>query len=296
MTIYDQDTDPSTPESRHASAGSTTDPGIGPPSKGGKAMGVIVPPSTPRAAAPASAPTGRKKDSVELLLDGIAGPRPDRPKTTPQTAGQASAAYHAKHAVMAAKTSPDEEPKVVVELPTTAPPEPPPTVRIDPAARERARAEVETYVSGAKFLPRVVVAVLAGLVVVAGIFAVVEAMTKRPAPPVESAAPALGPPAPPAEPAAVAPFAAGPSSAAGLPSAAASAAMPAPEAPVEAPASAAAVEAPASAATVESIEPVAPPPRARRFARPAGGTHTKPGGSGGTPAHPADLGEFKTSF
>jgi hypothetical protein len=288
MTIYDQDTDPSTPESRRPSAGATTDPGVGPPAQGGKAMGVTVPPSSrPPVAGPASASPARKKDSVELLLDGIAGPRPDRPKTTPQTAGQASAAYHAEHAVLAAKTSPDEQPKVLVELPTTAPPDPAPTVRIDPAARARARAEVATYISPAQLLPRAVVAVLAGLVVVAGIFAVVEAVTKRPAPAPESAAPPFagpGMPATPAEPAPIAPSAASPASAASPPSAAASAVMAVPEGPVEAP---------PPAAAVETQEPVAPSARARRFARPSGAGHAKAGGA--SSAH-SDLGEFKTSF
>jgi len=82
----------------------------------------VAAPATPAptgtaAAVSATAPAGPKKDSVELLLDGMPTVQPQPPRTTPQTAGQSSAAYHAEHAVRPAHTSPDDVPKVVVERP-----------------------------------------------------------------------------------------------------------------------------------------------------------------------------------
>jgi hypothetical protein len=68
-------------------------------------MGIVVPAAVPQA----------KKDSVEVLLEGMTTPQPPRTKTMPQTDGEASAAYHARHDVRAARTSPDDEPKVIVE-------------------------------------------------------------------------------------------------------------------------------------------------------------------------------------
>jgi hypothetical protein len=122
MAIYDQDTDPSSPGSRRppGSRATSTDPGVGPPSQDldGKPMGVVVPPAGgPVEGRPVSvfSSPGKTKDSVELLLEGMAGPRPDRVKTMPRTAGDAAAAYHAEHAVHAAHTSPDEQPKVMVD-------------------------------------------------------------------------------------------------------------------------------------------------------------------------------------
>lgn len=184
MSIYDQDTDPSSPDARKQvtpepmvtakSPGSaTTDPGVGPPSAPGavRATGVVVPAGTPRPASvaargtPISTPTrDRPKDSVELLLEGMGGPRPDRTKTTPQTGGEAAAAYHAEHSLRAGHAGHDEDMKVLVD-----------TVRL-PAAAETDElalrfAGEETYVLRSRLGPRVVVAALAGLLVVAAIFA-----------------------------------------------------------------------------------------------------------------------------
>jgi hypothetical protein len=132
-------------------------------------MGIVVPPATP--------PTPDvKKDSVELLLDGITGPQPERTKTKPQTDGEASAAYHARHDVRPARTSPDDEPKVVIErVPLPA------TIRIDrsqirqvEAAMSRAALE-PTAVVPPQMGPRVVLAVVAGLVVVLVLFVALRA-------------------------------------------------------------------------------------------------------------------------
>jgi hypothetical protein len=188
MSIHDQDTDPSSPGARQpsvsrASRATPTDPGVGPPSQvaNGRPTGVVVPPPGPagaeRQAVPVFASAARKKDSVELLLEGIAGPRPDRVKTMPRTAGEASAAYHAEHAVHAAHTSPDDQPKVVVERGPFDPRD-----RTDPSKRSLPLAEVPdgwgaadpTHVPPRSLALRVVLAALAGLLVVAGIFAAVD--------------------------------------------------------------------------------------------------------------------------
>ncbi|MGH7434823.1 MAG: hypothetical protein ACRENE_04040, partial [Polyangiaceae bacterium] len=189
MSIYDQDTDPSSPEARRqtpepavTARSSTTDPGVGPPSVAGgpisgrgRAMGVVVPPGTPKPprvearesgaprGTPVSAPTrDRPKDSVELLLDGMGGPRPDRTKTMPQTGGEASAAYHAEHALRAGHDAHDDSMKVLIE-----------TVRLPAASADldRRGAGEATYVKASRQGPRIVVAALAGLLVVAAFFA-----------------------------------------------------------------------------------------------------------------------------
>jgi hypothetical protein len=134
-------------------------------------MGIVV---------PAATPADVNKDSVELLLDGITGPQPERTRTKPQTDGEASAAYHARHDVRAARTSPDDEPKVVIERVAQ-----PPTIRIDRSTIRQveeaiSRAALEpTAVVPPQTGPRVVVAVLAGLVVVLVLFVALRASSRR---------------------------------------------------------------------------------------------------------------------
>jgi hypothetical protein len=133
-------------------------------------MGIVV---------PASMRIKPRKDSVELLLDGMQGPQPERPKQMPATDGQSSASYHAEHGVRPARTSPDEEPKVVVERAPQAP-----TTRIDrnkvqaviEAAEARRRALNATADVPHQIGPRVIVAIVAGLVVVLGLFVVAKLM------------------------------------------------------------------------------------------------------------------------
>ena len=229
MSIKQQDTDPSTPAALALSptdptpspgaAKVSTDPGIGPASQ--PAVAVTMPMPVRRTppmgiVVPASSSVKPRKDSVELLLDGMQGPQPERPKTTPRTDGQASAAYHAEHVVRPARTSPDEEPKVVVERPPQAP-----TTRIDRArvqavieqADAQRRAMEATAVLPQPIAPRVIVAVVAGLVVVLGLFVVLKLATRgertdsgaaAPAK-IESAVPATASPPPPIPPPPVAP-------------------------------------------------------------------------------------------
>jgi hypothetical protein len=187
------DTDPSTPGALRGPDGSdlkaSTDPGIGPPSR--PAMAVLPPIAPPPhhplgivVPVPVNSPVGPKKDSVELLLDGITNPQPERTKTTPQTDGQASASYHAEHYVQAARTSPDDEPKVVVDRPPQAA-----TIRLDrgkvqnviaAADAYNARREMEaTAVLPQPMAPRVIIALVAGLLVVLGIFLVARLSVSR---------------------------------------------------------------------------------------------------------------------
>jgi hypothetical protein len=202
MATNENDTDPSTPSARRltpvaqGSAGDalgladtqptalaittpapprpSTNPGLGPPPERRapptRPIGIVVPPVL----------SGAKKDSVELLLDGITGPQPERPKTMPQTDGEASAVYHARHDVRPARTSPDDIPKVVVERPLQSP-----TLRIDRSrAAEWDEAAVRagldtTAVEPPQIGPRVVVALVAGLLVVLALFVALRLATHR---------------------------------------------------------------------------------------------------------------------
>lgn len=274
----DSDTDPSTPEAIRGPA-VDTDPGIGP---GGRTAGTDPglggpPPPLVRATAtptPVSAAVGPKKDSVELLLEGMPIQQPPPPRTTPQTAGQSSAAYHAEHAVRPAHTSPDDMPKVVVER---APQHS--TVRIDrqriQAVIDQAQAEkaareqqlVEMPLPQAAGMPmslRIAIAVVAGLAVVLAIF-----LFARPA---AEGATSVEPP---------------------LPAAATTTARPVPTvvpAPTASDTSQASSAPPATTDTV-STPPPAPPPVTTSSPKP----RPRSGGPA-APAGSADLGEFKTTF
>jgi hypothetical protein len=220
-------------------------------------MGVVVPPASGRAR-DAHAPVSggaRVKDSVELLLEGMGGPRPDRTKTMPQSAGEASAAYHAEHALQAGRTAPDEKKKVLVD-----------TVRL-PAATEgdavgfRHSAD-PTFVVREKLGPRIVVAAIAGFLVVLAIFAYLDRAPASSASDLpDTRHETLGAAAPP------------PPVAAPEPPVAATATAATPPAPEAPPAPASAIEAPPAAGTALASRPH--------------GSHRKT---------PGDVGEFKTSF
>jgi hypothetical protein len=276
MSINDQDTDPSSPEARRQTPepglaaespesgpmtkqsprAATTDPGVGPPSppSSTRAFGVVVPPVSGRGI-PVSSATGGTKDSVELLLEGMGGPRPDRTKTMPQTAGEASAAYHAEHAVRAGRTARDEGRKVLVD-----------TIRLRPPTDEgelalRPGAADPTFVLSTRLGPRIVVATIAGFLVVLAIFAYLDRE------PQQGSASVAPPPQPPAV-AAAAPVPA----AASTENAASPATNPEP--------------APTTAAAA-STDPSPAPPAAMA---------TRPRGAGGHRQSPGDVGEFKTTF
>lgn len=274
MSIYDQDTDPSSPEARRETPATgkaadgagprtqqspraaTTDPGVGPPSppSGGRASPVVVPPASGRGTPASDSTQGRPKDSVELLLEGIGGPRADRTKTMPQTAGEASAAYHAEHAVHAGRSAREEDQKVLVD-----------TVRLPAAAEEPELALLPlanpTLVIPARLGPRVVVAAIAGLLVVLAIFAYLD---RDPTPHAAGPGPTVQPA--PSEPAPAVPAA--------------------PATPAQA-TGAAEPEAPAGPATAPPTDTPATPPSA---------VATRPRGSGPRRQAPGEVGEFKTTF
>ena len=294
----DSDTDPSTPEALRL-PGEDTDPGVGPPAAmkatqrglgSGMPPSSAPPPSPVRSAitvplgrgVPGDAPVGPKKDSVELLLEGMPDLAPQTPRTMPQTAGQSSAAYHVEHAVRPAHTSPDEVPKVLVERPPQHA-----TVRID-RARVQASMDEAAAIAAARQAPaseglplslRIAVAVVAGLAVVAVMFLVARSSTRSASGDPE--APASSPtPSPPLS-AVVAP-----STATVAASATASAPVPTPE-----PAAATASASPAPADTALTAAPpvgASPTPTPAPAPRPRPRSPAPPSGS--------DLGEFKTTF
>ncbi|MCL2448277.1 MAG: hypothetical protein FWD17_04970 [Polyangiaceae bacterium] len=205
LPTKDKDTDPSTPSARRPvprpdrpvarpDDANSTDPGLGPPTSGpivttDRGLSVVVPAPGPvkAPAAPAAPLAVRKADSVDVLLEGIAGPRPGRARTTPQTGGEASAAYHAEHGLHPAKAPLEAESKVVVErqsLARTLPPSTPAADKNAPtggAAPRSAslRSTLPSITTFEDLRRRVIVAIAAGLIVVFGIFGVLR-MTSRP--------------------------------------------------------------------------------------------------------------------
>jgi hypothetical protein len=294
MTTKEQDTDPSTPGAMRglaptdptpapiaAAAHVPTDPGVGPPSQPPMASAMPVHRTPPMGiVVPASARVSPTKDSVELLLDGMHGPQPERPKTMPQTDGQSSASYHAEHMVRPARTSPDEEPKVVVERPPQAP-----TTRIDrakvqaviEAAEARQRAMEATAVVPQQIAPRVIVAIVAGVMVVLALFVVFRlakgnlASTTAASTPAASKPPVVAVVAPPA-------------------TVAATPAATQPTASADPAASTAPAETAGNAASRPSASPATP-----SWANPSAKPRT-PRAAPGAPTGSGDIGEFKTTF
>jgi len=298
-----QSTDPSTPSALRSRAPTDptpapmpvaehvrTDPGVGPVSPTDPPPGPRTPPMG--LVVPAASRVKPNKNSVELLLEGMQEPQPERPKTTPQTDGQASASYHAEHGVRPARTSPDDEPKVVVERAPLVP-----TTRIDRARMQQAIDHAEALrrtleappLIPQQMAPRVVAAIVAGMTVVVGLFLVLRyTMGSH-----ESPRPAIA--SPPMQGATVVATAPSP-----LPSIAAAAPAPPPEPPMEALSAAMASPAPPSPAPSRpsAAEPATAAPReaattpaASSGARPKNPRNAPAVNSGGT-----DLGEFKTTF
>lgn len=187
MSTEKEDTDPSSPGAlRSSGQPPTTDPGLGPRSQpqipSRRPVAVVVPgPSTrgagggPSAITPPETPISTasfaNKDSVELLLEGMAGPRPDRRKTKPQSDGDASAAYHAEHGVRRARTPSEPTPKVVVERTPSfgaVSRERPPTVR--KPAGSSSREALSTFVPARVLRRRMALAVVAGTLLVLLLF------------------------------------------------------------------------------------------------------------------------------
>lgn len=209
---------------------------------------------------------GHKKDSVELLLEGIAGPRPGRARTTPQTGGEASAVYHAEHDVHPGQAPFEAQSKVLVERPATPRAIPVPAIERRAASlRPALRSTDPTVVTRDDLRRRLVIAFVAGLLVVLGLFVVLRLTSARPP---DETVPAAVP---------------GPHAVV-TPSATASAPLPA-----------------ASAAPTGEVDTPAPPteaapavPSSAPSAKPA--RHRRHSAGSPAPASSADLGEFKTKF
>jgi hypothetical protein len=335
MSIHEQDTDPSSPSALRGLVATdptpnpathvSTDPGLGPggqsPTPGsaqpplvtGGPLGpapspsplppqatqrlVPAPPAPLGIIVPAASNVKAKKDSVELLLDGMQGLQLERPKTTPQTDGESHAAYHAQHPVHPSRVGPGDEPKVVVERPVLSA-----TTRIDRSKVEalvaqhnaQQRTSDATVVLPQQVAPRVVVALVAGLVVVIGIFFVVKVIVARGGDPsakgasagTQTVVPAATAAAIPTTPAAASPVPAVTATAGAASTAAA------PQATTGGPAS------PAATSPAATAAPATTATAARTNAAPA---RSFPGASAGnrprtTKPSATDVGEFKTTF
>jgi hypothetical protein len=254
-----------------------TDPGIAPPSAplpaSRQPMGIIVPPVAPKA-----------YDSIDVLLDGITRDQPERPRTTSQTDGQPVATYHAEHLIRAARASPNEEPKVVIDRPPLGQ-----TIRVGRSGVSPDDAEkkewTETTAIGPQVLAgRVLIAMVAGVVVVVVIFLALERISsEKPLP-----ATRLSEPVNVATAAAAAPVAAVPES----PDAASAGPLPLPmdaAAPANVTVAAESLPIATPAAVVNgAVRRVAPVPKPNRPKLKAPAFAPRPTG--------ADLGEFKGSF
>lgn len=142
-------------------------------------------PLPPKPSAPPAKAGAGKNDSIDALLDGIAGPQPEKTKKTPQSRGEAAAAYQVEHRVLPGQPTPPPQPSVIVDRPKL-----PPTVKIERAKIEAAaaahraamaahgpgserpvtRAGEATVVTPRKLGPRIVVALFSAVLVVFAIF------------------------------------------------------------------------------------------------------------------------------
>ncbi len=196
MSTEKEDTDPSSPGALRTPSGRhpATDPGLGPRSEAQKLarrpVAVVVPPPSlrrpgdPNAITPPESPISAaalaNKDSVELLLEGMAGPRPDRRKAKPQSDGEASAAYHAEHGVRQARLASEPGPKVVVErprLPSAISTEPPPSKA---RSRGEPREALSTFVPARALRRRMALALVAGALFVLLLFVGLKVTSERP--------------------------------------------------------------------------------------------------------------------
>src|ERR1700690_311062 len=259
----------------------TTDPGVAPPPQPLPVpqgpMGIIVPSVASDGTPPApeeSLLVLEDDDSVDVLLEGIAREQPEWPRTAPQPPvdGQPTAAHAALHVNPPPPAVRNHEPKVVIDPASLGQ-----TIRVERSvvANVDPREWTETTAATAQSLvPRVVIAVIAGLVVVMVIFVALRRTSReRAAEVIETTAPVQ------------------PTAAAAAPSVAAPLAT--------------ATESPASAPPVGSeVASGAPGPSAgsanagSRKASPPGKATTRPRQRSLAAPKPsgADLGEFKGSL
>jgi hypothetical protein len=284
LSTNEDETDPSTPTARRSNrpaATEGTDPGVGEPvtepvAVPTRPLGIVVPGPGISTMTPTPPPTLaqqallKNKDSVEILLDGMTDQRLDRTRTTPQSDGQASAAYHSEHEPRVAEKAPlNNVPKVLLDRPLT------PTsvsARLSPAPARAYSADATVFVPPQRLGLRVALAALLGLVVAGLVFGLLEVLARRDAPPQAGAVEGTRPSA---------------VTSAGriaVPQPASSAvAAPPPAAP------ASAAESAMPAATEARVHPGAP--SALPTAPPAAKRKTK-----AAPSSSVDVGEFRTNF
>jgi hypothetical protein len=218
----------------------------------------------------------KHKDSVEILLDGMTDQRLERTRTTPQSDGQAAAAYHAEHTPHPSgkDSTGDDVPKVLLDRPLT------PTsvsARRSPAPARPYSSDATVFVPPERLGLRIAVAAVAGLLVASLVFLVLVLTRGRP----PGAGVVASAPSPP--PVLTQANAAAAGTAAALPAAAAPAEAVPPAASADAPEGSAIGLAPA-ASSGHGHGPAAP-------VSPASRRKTKAG-----PASSTDVGEFRTNF
>ena len=176
----------------------TTDPGVAPPPPPlpvpSAPMGIVVPSAAFDGDGSAAAEEAIRPldaldaldaeaddDSVDVLLEGIAREQPERPKATHDSSrqGQRIAAQPAAPLTRPAQNVSSGEPKVVIDHAALGP-----TLRGDRGmvSLDTRPSTETTEPTGASLVPRVVVAVLAGLLVVTVIFVALKRTSRAPAP------------------------------------------------------------------------------------------------------------------
>jgi hypothetical protein len=294
----DDDTDPSTPSARRSSRPAPpglegTDPGVGEPvtepvAVPKRPLGIVVPGPGLSTMTPTPAPVTtqrgvvRPKDSVEILLDGMTDQRLERTRTTPQSDGQASAAYHSEHKPRASEKAIDVTvPKVLLDRPLT------PTAvspRKSPTPARPYSAEATVMIPPPRLGVRLMLAVAGGLLVAAVVFMLLRATATREGAPAPQAADptvtAVGNPSPGASPPPTPTMTAAAANA--IPVAFEPPTLPPPPAAAEASATA-----PAASTSVAGSH-LAAAPASSTLKR-----HTK---AAPAPTASGDIGEFRTNF
>jgi hypothetical protein len=251
-------------------------------------LGIVVPaPKVPQEMTPTPpAPQlpSYKKDSVEILLDGMLE-QGDRTRTARQSDGQASAAYHASHAVHPSERASDPNvPKVLLDRPLT------PTM-IKPRASPPPPADTSRGAMNATVMPparlgtRILVAALLGLLVGALVFIVLELTDRTPLTAAAKAnsvvATAIASPTP---------------STAAVPHAAGSAVAAAPSSSPAAAFEPAVASAPSTSPALPARAPAVPAAMASGAPSATTRRHAKASASSTPPDSSADFGEFRTNF
>ena len=161
----------------------TTDPGVAPPPPllpvPMEPMGIVVP-SAPVDDTNEKGPPPDADDSVDVLLDGMAREQPEQPRASPRRESVPVGSMATEPALRTHSTLPYHEPKVIIDrhaLGQSVPrgPAAGSAPRVDPSAWK-----ASTDSGGQSLAPRVAVAILAGLMVVALIFVGLQRLSRHP--------------------------------------------------------------------------------------------------------------------